>query len=119
MAHQSTELTLRKLRGDTRFLLVEKVEFFSPFPKPHGRRVDLFGLGDVLAIGPGISLLVQCTSVGGVSTRKKKLTEDPNTALLLRSGWELEIWGWHKPAHRWERGRFHRFEYTQQPGETT
>jgi hypothetical protein len=114
--HPATQLTLKRLRADPQFLLVEVVEYFSAFPPPHGRRVDLFGLIDVLALGPGITLGVQCTSVGGVSARKRKIIDHPNTPLVLAAGWHLEIHGWEKKKNRWELGRFHRFELDRQQG---
>ena len=113
-AHPATELSLKKLRADSRFLLVEKVEHNIPRP---GRgfpvKRDLFEIIDILAVGPGITMGVQCTSVGGVSDRKRKLIEHPNTRIVLAAGWQLEIWGWHQPAgprSRWELGRRHHFE---------
>lgn len=108
--------SLKKLRADPRFELVEKVETWSPFPPP-GHRSDLLGIFDILALGPGITLGVQCTSVGGVSARIKKLKEHPSTRPALRAGWQIEIWGWHKPSNRWELGRWHRFELNE-PGGT-
>jgi len=114
--HPATQLSLKKLRADDRFFLVDKVEYFTQFPPPHGRRVDLFGIIDILALGPGVTLGVQCTSVGGVSARKRKMIDHPNTPLVLAAGWQLEIHGWHKSNNRWELGRFHRFELDRQQG---
>lgn len=100
--NRHTEHSLSRLRKDTAFEFVEKVEFFSPFPPPHGRRVDFAGIIDIIACGPGRTIGVQSTSVGAMSAHKRKLIESPNTELLLRAGWEIWIYAWHKPAHRWE-----------------
>ena len=112
-AHPATQLTMKRLRDDPRFLLVEKVERDVHVKGSFGYKRDLFEIIDVLALGPGITLGVQCTSVNGVTARKKKLTEHENTPLVLAAGWQLEIWGWHQPGGprtRWELGRHHHFE---------
>ena len=50
MSASPTELSLRWLRADDRFTLVQVVEHWTP----HARiRQDLFGIVDILAIGPG------------------------------------------------------------------
>ena len=106
-----TQLTLRHLREDPRFTRIEVVERWNP----HARiRQDLFGVVDVLAIGPGITLAVQCTSAGGVSARKRKLSEADATRDLLRAGWLVEIHGWAKRSHKWELTRYYRFELDEQ-----
>lgn len=101
MATSYTERTLAELRRGDEFVLVEKVEYWTPFPKPHGRRVDLFGIIDIVALAPGRTLGVQSTSIGALSAHKKKLREHPCTREVLRAGWELEIWAWEKKANRW------------------
>ena len=110
--HPATQLTIKKLQADDRFLLVEKVERDMRLG-PNTFKRDLFEIIDVLAIGRGITFGVQCTSVNGVSARKRKLTQHENTPLVLAAGWQLEIWGWHQPGGprtRWELGRTFRFE---------
>lgn len=108
--HPATQKSLDALRDNARFTLVEKVERLVPRPGQFPIKQDLFGLIDILAIGPGITLGVQATSVGGVSARKRRLRLHPHTPLILEAGWTLEIWGWHKPKNRWELGRVERFE---------
>lgn len=107
--HPYTQLSLRELRRDERFLLVAKVEHHIPFPPPHGHREDLFGILDIIAIGPGISLGVQVTSAGSKSAHKKKLLEHENTRKVLESGWVIELHTWRKVprgrAVRWELDR--------------
>jgi len=100
-SNSSVQLSLVRLRKDPRFTHVEKVEQFIPFPAP-GHRLDLFGIIDVLAIGPGITLAVQCTTKSGTSGHKRKLFDAEATAAVLRAGWEMELHAWEKPKHRWE-----------------
>ena len=81
------------------------VEKFVRFPPP-GHRVDLWGIGDILAVRPGETLLVQCTTTG-VSERLKKIEENPLTLKILAVPWRIEVWGWRKvgprgKAKRWE-----------------
>lgn len=78
--------------------------------KERGKRVDLFGFGDVLSLDrkPG-SLMIQATSRGGVPARIRKLCGDPDPEVLaavvdwLLAGNRLVIWGWYrgsKPVNR-------------------
>jgi len=108
-----TQLTLRQLREDPRFTQIEVVEKWVPHPPP-GHRHDLFNIIDIIAIGPGITLAVQATSVGGMSARKKKLTEALATRHALEAGWLLELYGWEKKNNRWI-SRIHRFRLEQEP----
>lgn len=117
-AHPATQLSMKRLREDPRFTLVEKVEHLVPRPGSFATKRDLFEIIDILAIGPGITMGVQATSVGGVSDRLKKLREHPNTKLVLEAGWKIEIWGWHQPERRWELGRREHFELVIPAGDT-
>jgi len=60
------------------------------------RRRDLFGFADVLAVHPRdkVFMLVQCTSIGNVSSRLKKAQGKGALALWLRAGGLFEVWGW-------------------------
>ena len=100
--NRHTEHSLSKLRKDPAFELVEKVEYFSPFPPPHGRRVDFAGIIDIIAVGPGRTIGVQSTSTGALSAHKAKLLASEATPILLRGGWEIWIYAWHKPGRIWE-----------------
>jgi hypothetical protein len=95
--HPATELTLAKLRADG-WPVVEVVERFVTFPPP-GHRVDLFGIVDVLAVGPQGTLGIQATSYGGVSDRLKKARDERAEQILAMraAGWQLRIWGWTQP----------------------
>lgn len=100
-SNSSVQLSLKQLRKDPRFTLVEVVERFINFPPP-GHRSDLFGIIDVLAIGPGVTLAVQCCTKSGWSAHVKKIRDADATRRVLEAGWKLELHGWEKPKHRWQ-----------------
>ena len=64
---------------------------------PHAMiRQDLFGFIDIIAIGEGKTIGVQCTSKSGVSSRVKKVLEHENLPAVLQAGWEVEVVGFEK-----------------------
>jgi hypothetical protein len=67
------------------------------------RRRDLFGIADVLAVHPRDKavLLVQATSAGHVQDRLRRVQARPETAVLLRAGLAVEVWGWRRLDGRW------------------
>ena len=99
-----TELTLRQLRADG-WPLVQVVEVWNP----HARiRQDLFGLVDVLAVGPQGTLAVQTTSRANVSARVRKIADSPTIAAIREAGWTVLVHGWEQPGGprtRWVLGR--------------
>jgi hypothetical protein len=67
-----------------------------------GRRSDLFGFADLLAIRANDKpLLLQVTTAGHVSDRLAKCRREPNVRTWLRTGSALAIHGWHKVAGKW------------------
>ena len=99
-----TELTLRQLRADG-WPLVQVVEVWNP----HARiRQDLFGLVDVLAVGPQGTLAVQTTSRANVSARVRKIADSATIAAIREAGWTVLVHGWEQPkgpGTRWVLGR--------------
>ena len=71
--------------------LCEIVEHWNPWAKI---RQDLFGLGDILAIRDGETLLVQTTSRSNMSARVKKISESEVLPVILRAGWKIQVHGW-------------------------
>src|SRR5262245_35086 len=67
------------------------------------RKVDLFGIADVLAVHPRERsvLLVRCTSDGHVADRVKQVQVRSELAVLLAAGVAIEVWGWSCRAGRW------------------
>jgi hypothetical protein len=100
-----TKNSLRLLRDTDGWPLVEVVEKWVNVPPP-GHRVDLFGFGDILALRPGATLLVQCTAYSGVSARCKKIREHENVDMVRAAGWMIHVHGWEKVGNRWVLKRF-------------
>lgn len=60
-------------------------------------RVDLFNIGDIVALKGKETLLVQCTSTG-VAGRVAKVCAAPHLQAILEAGWSVQVWGWRKSA---------------------
>lgn len=98
MASKSpTARSLDELRE--RGFMPQVVEYWNSFSR---KRVDLFGVWDIVAVGNGEILFVQTTSGSNVSARVKKIAEAPTTPLLREAGVRLEVHGWRKSSrNRW------------------
>ncbi len=59
-------------------------------------RKDLFGFGDIVAIGHGYVILVQATSIANIAARRTKIEGIEHAAPILRNGVHVEVWGWGK-----------------------
>jgi len=106
----STQRTLRALRD--RGMVCAIVEKFNAYAGPFGRREDLFGIIDILALDPerGVVGIQSCTTA--FAEHKRKLLEDKYQEThdwLSTPGTSLELWGWRKKlvkrggkAVRWE-----------------
>lgn len=91
-----TARTLAKLRKEGwRPWVVEKWNHHTK------TRLDLYNIGDVLAIRGTETLLVQATSYSNVSSRVKKIAESEHIAAIREAGWRVECWGWHKVGRFW------------------
>jgi hypothetical protein len=99
MKQSPTTLSLKELRKDPRFTLIQVTEHWDAFARI---RKDLFEVIDIVALGPGITLGVQTTAYGSMSARLKKLREHANTPLILEAGWLIEVHGWTQN----DRGRY-------------
>lgn len=102
-----TQRTLRELRANG--FKAGIVERFVT-RKPHGIRIDLFNIIDIIAIKPYEILGVQSTGTA-FSEHWHKLTEDKakESRDWILAGGILELWGWRKlkvkrggKAMRWE-----------------
>ena len=92
-----TQLTLKRLRGlGYRCAIVEKWNSHVKI------RQDLFGIIDVLAVGNGETVAVQCTTYTNVSSRVKKIADSDAIDDIRDAGWKVLVHGWRKPKHRWE-----------------
>lgn len=91
-----TQRTLQQLRREGWQAAV--VEKWIPQAK---RRLDLFGIGDVLAIRDGETLLVQATSASNHAARRTKALESDVLPLWLAGpGRSFEVWSWSKRGPR-------------------
>ena len=92
-----TQLTLRKLKKEGyRAVVVEKWN-------PHARcRQDLFGIIDVLAVGPGVTIGVQATTYKNRHARVRKMADSDSIGDLREANWTLLVHGWRKVKNRWQ-----------------
>ena len=98
MATSPTQRSLEHLRREG-YSLVQVVEKWIPQAR---RRVDLFGIIDVVGIHeeiPGI-LGVQATSISNFSSRVHKAQESTSLPLWIANGNRFEVWGWGKKGPR-------------------
>ena len=77
---------------------VERVEHFNFYTK---HRVDLLGVADLLALNGKELLLIQVTSRGHLSTRRKKAAASDKLKLWLSAGGLIQFHGWDKEGYRW------------------
>ena len=96
MAESATSRTMRTLRKEGYVCAV--VEHWNAHVKI---RQDLFGFIDVIAIKPGITIGVQCTSMTNLSHRRDKIKAEPRARMWLAAGNTIELWGWAKRKNRW------------------
>ena len=85
------------------------VERHSPFPRPFGKKHDLFGVIDLIVIVPpvrrrrsrGSILAIQATSsASNHAHRRAKILAEPRSRMWLESGGRLELWSWSKRGGR-------------------
>ena len=74
---------------------VAVTERWNPFAKI---RQDLFGFVDVLCIGNGETVAVQCTSGDNVSSRVQKIADHENTPAVRKAGWKIVVHGWRRDS---------------------
>ena len=97
MTPTSRSLDELRKRGYTAEVVERNTRFKGIF-----RRHDLFGVGDILALGEDEILLVQATSGSNVSARVKKIADSEHIAAIRKAGMRLEVWGWAKNSKgRW------------------
>lgn len=63
---------------------------------------DLFGFGDLIAIRPGVTRLVQTTTSDHLANRIAKIRASEYLAAVRAAGWEIEAHGWlNSKRHGW------------------
>jgi len=95
MPDSPTTRTLKHLRDEG--WLAQVVERWQPQAR---RRIDLFGIIDIVAIGKGRTLGVQATSGSNIVSRINKIKESDALPILKESGWYLVVYGWRKLKSR-------------------
>lgn len=106
----NTSRTLEYLRSQG--WIADKVEQWNPYAGKFGQRKDMFGFGDVVALGENSIIAIQSCGQS-FSEHNKKITEDefvaPNALKWLECGGRLMLIGWRKvklkrggKAMRWQ-----------------
>ena len=90
-----TQRSLEHLRK-AGYPLVQVVERWNAFAR---RRVDLFGIVDVLAVGEDI-VAVQTTSASNMAARISKIAESDALPVLRKAGIRVLVHGWRKNSKR-------------------
>lgn len=88
-----TQRTLAEMRS--RGYTAQVVEKWNPWAKI---RQDLFGFIDVLCVGNGETVAVQCTSGSNVASRVKKIADSDDMPTIRKAGWRILVHGWRKDA---------------------
>ncbi len=104
-----TQRTIRSLKEQG--FECQIVEKWNSFAATHGKRIDLFGIIDIIALDPVNGVLGIQSCGQAFSEHYKKLTiEKANESLnwLRTPGTKLQLWGWRKvklhrggKAERW------------------
>lgn len=70
--------------------VVERHNSFS------GRKHDLFGFVDIVALDGRMTIGVQATSAANVGARVAKIRESDKLTAVLSAGWSVWVVGWRK-----------------------
>jgi len=93
----NTSRTLNYLREQG--WVADKVEQWNPYAGRFGQRKDMFGFGDIVAMGEGSIIAIQSCGQA-FSEHYRKITEDEkvaeNAILWLENGGRLILIGWRK-----------------------
>ena len=106
----NTSRTLEYLRSQG--WVADKVEQFNAYAGKFGQRKDMFGFGDIVAMGENSIIAIQSCGQA-FSEHNRKITEDeivaPNAHLWIKNGGRLILIGWRKvklkrggKAMRWQ-----------------
>ncbi len=89
-----TQLSLREMRrrGYNLVVVTEHNQTIMGRTVKH----DLFGFGDILALGKDETVVVQTTSYSNITARIRKITEHENLAAVREAGWTILVHGWYQ-----------------------
>ena len=102
MATSPTQRSLKRLRD-----MGYEADVVERWLPGVGIRKDLFGFGDIFAIGPRVDgarerLIVQTTSYSNASARVSKIKDSPLIDAVREAGIRVEVHGWRKVSGRWQ-----------------
>lgn len=83
--------------------ICEIVEYWSPFPKPWGKKHDFLGIFDLIRLGAGEIVGVQATDDSHVANRAAKIMAEPRAHDWLTAGGRIVVIGWAKKGPRGKR----------------
>lgn len=89
-----TQKTLRECRMRGR--ICDKTERWNAYAGPFGKREDLFGFIDLIALDPEGIIAIQSTGPSGHNDHKKKILHNEWALEWLRCGGKIELWSWRK-----------------------
>lgn len=93
----NTSRTLNYLRQQG--WVADKVEQYNPYAGKFGTRKDMFGFGDIVAMGEGSIIAIQSCGQA-YAEHYRKITEDEkvaeNALLWIENGGRLILIGWRK-----------------------
>ena len=93
----NTSRTLEYIRSQG--WIADKVEQFNPYAGKFGQRKDMFGFGDIVALGEDSIIAIQSCGQA-FSEHHRKITEDeyvaPNALKWVECGGRLLLIGWRK-----------------------
>ena len=102
----NTQRTLRYIREQG--WIAEVVERFNPYAGKFGKRKDLFGIIDIIALGENSIIGIQSTGQA-FKEHDEKILQEPLTREWLKSGGRLMLISWRKvklfrgsKAMRWQ-----------------
>lgn len=92
-----------KIHYEKQGYMTAVVEHWLPFPKPFGKRHDLFGIFDLIAIRDGKTLGIQATTQAHVSDRISKMKASTALNEWIQHGGIAIVVGWAKKGPRGKR----------------
>ena len=76
----------------------------TPYSKLSGRRIDLFGIIDLVAL-EGFIVGIQATTRANIRKRIDKSLAEPRLREWLKCGGRFEVWGWDRRNVKTKNGK--------------
>ena len=97
MGISNTSRTLEYIRSQG--WQADKVEQFNPYAGKHGKRKDMFGFADIVAMGEKAIIAIQSCGQSFAAHNRKILEDEkvaPNAMKWIENGGRLMLIGWRK-----------------------